>query len=963
MKLLRLKADGFGLLRGEWHFDPSRMNLVIDENERGKTSLLHAIVAALYGLDGDARRHRGAITPLERWRPWDGGTYRIELDIESDGETYTISRDFARDSVEVFNERGQDVTPDFATEKDGFSIGQPLLGLDADEFTKCAFWRQGELADVVPELEKDRRSSTLQARLESAADTRAGDASAIEAIQALETALKSFESPLYPTAITIDNAIKRFEGMREYETTQLRSLEHDYAAVARPLERIATLDEEELALRARLRALEAHGATLRASDATRRLERDGQRRDELAQLRAEATALAALASVPADAEITLSAQTARHTELAARAQTALARRRAIEPELARIDAALEHFSAFAAHTADAADALAVRAGELRRLDEERLRIDAEVESALRAVRAQGLDPDRATTLLPRFEALSLEQGDLLRDQPRLALTLQTELATADQTRSMGRTILRDIGLWKQPRYIAGAALAALGLAGVAVVLMTDVGISRPVAIIAGVVAMAAGGAIIIATASARRQAHDDAHARIVEADETQRQSQLRTIENDRLLQAAAADLNYETAQALVTDWGEAQRLRDLAAPVYAAQQQRHALERQVAAVQTAARSLLAGAAQSATPEILEDAAMQVRQRLALDQDRLGITRRLDLVDAEAGAAQSAAKEIEQQAVSTIRAAGLAYEPGGSWTSWVGEVGRQVRRSVRRVALIEREIPALEAELFDDATRETLRAETEFAAAATAGLNGAERAAVQGTTSPAEADALSMGTRARLEALRDERETLRRDAQNVADRYHAEHPGMLARLEAAERERVRALGFREAVNYARESIERVAAETHRRWAEFLNQRVTQLLKDVGSSISKVRFGDDLDFAVSLASGHQASRGKAVHQLSSGARDQLHLAVRLAITEFLSRGGESMPLLIDDCFATSDDDRTRHGLKVLLEMFSRQHQIVFVTCHRARHETLAERDAALYAERVHWLELRARVGSGT
>ena len=125
---------------------------------------------------------------------------------------------------------------------------------------------------------------------------------------------------------------------------------------------------------------------------------------------------------------------------------------------------------------------------------------------------------------------------------------------------------------------------------------------------------------------------------------------------------------------------------------------------------------------------------------------------------------------------------------------------------------------------------------------------------------------------------------------------------------------------------------------------------------------MRFGDDLDFAVSLASGHQASRGKAVHQLSSGARDQLHLAVRLAITEFLSRGGESMPLLIDDCFATSDDDRTRHGLKVLLEMFSRQHQIVFVTCHRARHETLAERDSTLYAERVHWLELRTKVGSG-
>ena len=63
----------------------------MDRNERGKTSLLHAIVAGLYGLDADGRRHRNGQTPLDRWRPWDGGTYRVELDVESEGETYTIT--------------------------------------------------------------------------------------------------------------------------------------------------------------------------------------------------------------------------------------------------------------------------------------------------------------------------------------------------------------------------------------------------------------------------------------------------------------------------------------------------------------------------------------------------------------------------------------------------------------------------------------------------------------------------------------------------------------------------------------------------------------------------------------------------------------------------------------------------------------------------------------------------------
>jgi DNA repair exonuclease SbcCD ATPase subunit len=152
------------------------------------------------------------------------------------------------------------------------------------------------------------------------------------------------------------------------------------------------------------------------------------------------------------------------------------------------------------------------------------------------------------------------------------------------------------------------------------------------------------------------------------------------------------------------------------------------------------------------------------------------------------------------------------------------------------------------------------------------------------------------------------------------------------------------------------VDRVARETHRRWAGFLNERVGELLHELGSSIERVRFGEDLDFAVTLANGQQAARGRALHQLSSGARDQLHLAVRLAIGQYLSRGRESLPLLIDDCFATSDDERARSGMRLLLDQFSRGHQVILVTCHRQRIERLAALDPELYAERAQWLELR-------
>jgi DNA repair exonuclease SbcCD ATPase subunit len=193
------------------------------------------------------------------------------------------------------------------------------------------------------------------------------------------------------------------------------------------------------------------------------------------------------------------------------------------------------------------------------------------------------------------------------------------------------------------------------------------------------------------------------------------------------------------------------------------------------------------------------------------------------------------------------------------------------------------------------------------------------------------------------------------------RYQAEHPEKLIQRERIEQALLRARRFKAAADLARETITAVATETHRRWAEYLNQRVAQILGTFGTRVEQLRFGDDLDFSVKLWNGQHVARGRADLQLSAGARDQLYLAVRLAIAEFLSRGQSALPLLLDDPFATSDDDRARAGMRLLLEHFAPAHQVIVLTCHRGRHHALAALDPALYAERVQWLELKPAVAS--
>ena len=67
------------------------------------------------------------------------------------------------------------------------------------------------------------------------------------------------------------------------------------------------------------------------------------------------------------------------------------------------------------------------------------------------------------------------------------------------------------------------------------------------------------------------------------------------------------------------------------------------------------------------------------------------------------------------------------------------------------------------------------------------------------------------------------------------------------------------------------------------------------------------------------------------MSSGARDQLYLALRLAVCQVLT-GAKEAPLILDDPFLTSDDARTARGIALLKEL-GRERQIILLTCRKS------------------------------
>jgi uncharacterized protein YhaN len=67
------------------------------------------------------------------------------------------------------------------------------------------------------------------------------------------------------------------------------------------------------------------------------------------------------------------------------------------------------------------------------------------------------------------------------------------------------------------------------------------------------------------------------------------------------------------------------------------------------------------------------------------------------------------------------------------------------------------------------------------------------------------------------------------------------------------------------------------------------------------------------------------------MSSGTRDQLYLALRLASLEWRLASHEPMPFILDDILVNADDARSKAALKILGELAART-QIILFTHHR-------------------------------
>ena len=141
----------------------------------------------------------------------------------------------------------------------------------------------------------------------------------------------------------------------------------------------------------------------------------------------------------------------------------------------------------------------------------------------------------------------------------------------------------------------------------------------------------------------------------------------------------------------------------------------------------------------------------------------------------------------------------------------------------------------------------------------------------------------------------------------------------------------------ALDLAEQALAEAARQMQSRFAPLVSLEAGKLLKVLtGGRYTGIYFDREMRFWVQPA---EDVERRALEYLSEGTKNQVYLAVRLAICRLALGEEDPCPLILDDVLLTFDDTRAKRAMKLLLDL-SRERQILLFTCSGREERLLRE-----------------------
>ena len=145
MKIKNIKVNAYGNIENKDINLEEGINIIHGANESGKSTLLNYIISIFYGI---SRNKDGkALSDYEKYKPWNSNEFsgRISYKLEN-GEEYEIFRDFNKKNPKIYNDKLEDISDRFETDKkDGSKFFIEQTGIDKQMYLSTVVSTQEEV--------------------------------------------------------------------------------------------------------------------------------------------------------------------------------------------------------------------------------------------------------------------------------------------------------------------------------------------------------------------------------------------------------------------------------------------------------------------------------------------------------------------------------------------------------------------------------------------------------------------------------------------------------------------------------------------------------------------------------------------------------------------------------------------------------------------------------------------------
>lgn len=145
MKIKNIKVNAYGNIENKDINLEEGINVIHGANESGKSTLLNYIISIFYGI---SRNKDGkALSDYEKYKPWNSNEFsgRISYKLEN-GEKYEIFRDFNKKNPKIYNDKLEDISDRFETDKkDGSKFFIEQMGIDKQMYLSTVVSTQEEV--------------------------------------------------------------------------------------------------------------------------------------------------------------------------------------------------------------------------------------------------------------------------------------------------------------------------------------------------------------------------------------------------------------------------------------------------------------------------------------------------------------------------------------------------------------------------------------------------------------------------------------------------------------------------------------------------------------------------------------------------------------------------------------------------------------------------------------------------